>query len=95
MPDVYTWIAWAIAGLSLILGAQAFGAAGALLVVVLAILALTIVGATAGARARRALAKPDDRFQTTAELFRDPTTGRVTRVYADPRTGERRYRSED
>ncbi len=95
MPDVYTWIAWAIAGLALILGVQVFGVAGALLVVVLVILALTTVGVMAGARARRALAKPDDRFQATAELFRDPTTQRVTRVFTDPRTGERRYRSED
>ncbi|MGZ6339005.1 MAG: hypothetical protein ACXWNG_01430 [Candidatus Limnocylindrales bacterium] len=35
------------------------------------------------------------RFQWTAEVFRDPSTGRRMRVYVDPRTGERRYQAED
>ncbi len=34
-------------------------------------------------------------FQPTDERFVDPTSGRVMRVFADPRTGERRYRAED
>jgi hypothetical protein len=33
-------------------------------------------------------------FQATAEVFRDPTTGRMTRVYEDPKTGRRQYRDE-
>jgi hypothetical protein len=32
--------------------------------------------------------------QPTGEVFRDPATGRLTRVYEDPRTGERAYRRE-
>jgi hypothetical protein len=34
------------------------------------------------------------RFLPTTELFVDPTTGRLMRVFVDPRTGERRYRAE-
>lgn len=30
----------------------------------------------------------------TGEVFRDPATGRRTRVYEDPRTGAREYRPE-
>jgi hypothetical protein len=37
----------------------------------------------------------DPRFKPTSELFRDPTTGHLMRVFADPATGERRYRAED
>jgi hypothetical protein len=33
----------------------------------------------------------DPRFQPTPERFRDPTSGDVVRVYADPATGERLY----
>jgi hypothetical protein len=36
----------------------------------------------------------DPRFAPTAEVFTDPTTRHVMRVYVDPRTGERRYRAE-
>lgn len=42
--------------------------------------------------------EPDDRlelrFRPTDERFVDPTSGRVMRVYADPASGERRYRAE-
>jgi hypothetical protein len=34
------------------------------------------------------------RFTPTTELFVDPTSRRLMRVYVDPRTGERRYRAE-
>jgi len=30
----------------------------------------------------------------TSEVFRDPGTGEITRVYEDPKTGTRDYRSE-
>lgn len=30
----------------------------------------------------------------TGEVFRDPATGELTRVYEDPETGKRDYRSE-
>jgi hypothetical protein len=33
-------------------------------------------------------------FKPTAEVFRDPTTGKLTRVYEDPTTGKRQYRDE-
>jgi hypothetical protein len=36
----------------------------------------------------------EPRFLPTTEVFRDPTTGRLMRVYTDPRTGQRRYRAE-
>jgi hypothetical protein len=36
----------------------------------------------------------EPRFQATQELFRDPTSGRLMRVWVDYRTGERRYRAE-
>ncbi|MHB8458542.1 MAG: hypothetical protein ACYDAK_03715 [Candidatus Limnocylindrales bacterium] len=37
----------------------------------------------------------EPRFQRTGEAFVDPTTGRRMRVWLDPGTGERRYRTED
>jgi hypothetical protein len=36
----------------------------------------------------------DRRFRPTDEVFVDPTTHRVMRVYVDATTGERRYRAE-
>lgn len=36
----------------------------------------------------------EPRFGPTPELFVDPTTGRLMRVYIDPRSGERRYVAE-
>jgi hypothetical protein len=33
-------------------------------------------------------------FQATDEVFKDPTTGKWTRVYEDPSTGQRQYREE-
>lgn len=33
-------------------------------------------------------------FKPTAEVFRDPTSGKMTRVYEDPTTGRRQYREE-
>jgi hypothetical protein len=33
-------------------------------------------------------------FKRTDEVFRDPTTGRLTRVWEDPSTGRRDYRDE-
>ncbi len=37
---------------------------------------------------------PEPRFVPTTELFVDPTSHRLMRVYVDSRTGERRYRAE-
>ncbi|HEX7431000.1 MAG TPA: hypothetical protein VF293_02300 [Candidatus Limnocylindrales bacterium] len=36
----------------------------------------------------------EPRFQPTGELFTDPTSGRVMRVWVDRGTGQRRYRAE-
>ncbi|HKC20039.1 MAG TPA: hypothetical protein VKE27_10450 [Candidatus Dormibacteraeota bacterium] len=33
-------------------------------------------------------------FQRTGEVFKDPTSGKMTRVYEDPSTGRRQYRDE-
>jgi hypothetical protein len=33
-------------------------------------------------------------FKRTDEVFKDPTTGKLTRVYEDPSTGKRQYREE-
>jgi hypothetical protein len=36
----------------------------------------------------------EPRFLPTTEVFQDPTSRRLMRVFVDPRTGERRYRAE-
>jgi len=36
----------------------------------------------------------EPRFLPTGEIFGDPTSRDLMRVYIDPRTGERRYRAE-
>ena len=33
-------------------------------------------------------------LKPTGEVFRDPTSGKMTRVYEDPTTGRREYREE-
>ena len=33
-------------------------------------------------------------FKPTAEVFKDPSSGKLTRVYEDPETGARQYREE-
>jgi Flp pilus assembly protein TadB len=94
MPDVYTWIAWAVAVLAFALGVQVLGVTGALALIILAIAGLTMVSWSAGRRVRARLSRPEPRFQPTLEVFRDPASGRPTRVYVDPDTGERRYWTE-
>ena len=91
MPDVYTWIALAIAALAFALGIQVLGVTGGFILIVAALLTVTLAAAVVGTRARRRLARRDPRFQRTDEVFHDPATGRVTRVHLDPATGERRY----
>jgi hypothetical protein len=91
MPDVYTWMAVAVAALAFVLGIQVLGVAGGFVLIVVALSGLTAAAAFVGARARRRLARRDPRFERTDEVFHDPSTGRVTRVHVDPTTGERRY----
>lgn len=91
MPDLYTWIAWALAGLAFVLGLQVLGVTGLFVAMVAGVVALTAVGYAGGLRLKRRLSHRDPRFRPTSEVFRDPSTGEATRVYVDDRTGERRY----
>lgn len=34
-------------------------------------------------------------LKRTDEVFKDPTTGKLTRVYEDPATGKRQYKEEE
>jgi hypothetical protein len=43
---------------------------------------------------RRYRGQQQGTFKPTAEVFKDPTTGKRTRVYEDPTTGSRQYREE-
>ncbi|HEX7495900.1 MAG TPA: hypothetical protein VF349_04645, partial [Candidatus Limnocylindrales bacterium] len=61
MPDVYTWIAWAIAGLAFVLGIQVLGVAGMFVVIVVGLVVLTAAGFVAGQRFRRRYYRPDPR----------------------------------
>ncbi len=91
MPDVYSWIALAIAGLAFVVGIQVLGVAGLFLVIVLGLVALTAAGFLAGQRVRHGYDRRDPRFQPTQEVFRNPRTGETMQVYVDDKTGERRY----
>lgn len=44
---------------------------------------------------RRYRGTSGSRLQATGERFRDPATGKMMRVYEDPRTGAREYVSEE
>ena len=91
MPDVYTWIALAVAATAFVLGIQVLGITGGLVLIVVVLGSLAAVATLAGNRARRRLARREPRFQRTDEAFHDPSSGTVTRVHVDPNTGERRY----
>ncbi len=43
---------------------------------------------------RRYHGEAEGAFKPTGEIFRDPTSGKMTRVYEDPKTGRRQYREE-
>lgn len=62
----------------------------------LVILAIVIVFAIVGYFVwdRRYRGREGGSFRPTAEVFRDPTSGKMTRVYEDPTTGQRQYRDE-
>jgi hypothetical protein len=59
-------------------------------------LAVVIVFATIGYFVwdRRYRGGKEGNFKPTNEIFKDPTTGKLTRVYEDPATGKRQYRDE-
>jgi hypothetical protein len=62
----------------------------------LVILAIVLMFAVAGYFIwdRRYRGEDQGSFKPTAEVFKDPTTGKTTRVYEDPATGQRQYREE-
>lgn len=62
------------------------------LVIYAAIIVFAIVGYFVWDRRYRGAR--GDSFKPTAEVFRDPTSGKMTRVYEDPATGKRQYREE-
>jgi hypothetical protein len=91
MPDVYSWIAWAVAALAFVVGAQVLGATAMLTLLLLALVGLTSYVFVSGGRARRRHGQAASRFEPTEEIFRNPGDDEVVRVYEDPQTGERRY----
>jgi len=60
------------------------------------VLGLVIVFAIAGYFIwdRRYRGESNGNFKPTNEVFKDPTTCKLTRVYEDPSTGKRQYRDE-
>jgi hypothetical protein len=91
MPDVYSWIAIAIAAAAVILGAQLLGVSAVLVAVTVGGVMVAYVLFTSARRAAGRSARRDPRFEPTEEVFHDPASGAPTRVYVDPATGERRY----
>ena len=63
----------------------------------LILLAVVVVVAVAGYLVwdrRRYRGGGQGDFKSTDEVFRDPSTGKLTRVWEDPATGRREYREE-
>jgi len=65
---------------------------GSQLVVFVALVIFAIVGYFIWDRRYRGGSQGN--FKPTNEVFKDPTTGKLTRVYEDPTTGKRQYRDE-
>jgi hypothetical protein len=61
-------------------------------VITLGVVVFAIVGYFVWDRRYRGANQGD--FKPTNEVFNDPTTGKLTRVYEDPATGKRQYRDE-
>ena len=59
----------------------------AVIVIVFAIIGYFVWG-------KRYRGEAQGNFKATDEVFKDPTTGKMTRVYEDPATGKRQYREE-
>jgi hypothetical protein len=62
----------------------------------LVVLAVVLVFAIAGYFIwdRRYRGDKEGNFKPTNEVFKDPTTNKLTRVFEDPATGKRQYREE-
>ena len=69
---------------------------GQLVVLQLGSLAIVLVIAVVGYFVwdRRYRGDQQGAFRPTSEVFKDPTSGKMTRVYEDPSTGKRQYRDE-
>ena len=65
---------------------------GTQLIIFACVIVFAIVGYFIWDRRYRGGTKGD--FKPTDEVFTDPTTGKLTRVYEDPSTGKRQYREE-
>lgn len=62
------------------------------LVLLVVVIAFAIVGYFIWDRRYRGTTAGN--FTRTDEVFKDPTTGKLTRVYEDPATGKRQYQEE-
>jgi hypothetical protein len=60
------------------------------LLILLVIVAVAVIG-WLGLRRHGESAVPAAGWQPTEELFRDPSTGRIMRVWIDPTDGSRHY----
>ena len=65
---------------------------GSQIVILVAVIVFAIAGYFIWDRRYRGEKQGD--FKPTGEVFKDPTTGKLTRVYEDPATGKRQYREE-
>ena len=66
MPDVYTWIAWAVAALAFVVGIQVLGVGGLFVAIVVGLVVLTGAGFMAGERVRRRHERPDPTVRSYA-----------------------------
>jgi hypothetical protein len=62
------------------------------LVILLVVIVFAIVGYFIWDRRYRGANQGN--FKPTNEVFKDPTSGKLTRVYEDPATGKRQYKEE-
>jgi hypothetical protein len=59
------------------------------------VIVIGLVGWWLWDRRYRGASGAESTFRPTDEVFRDPASGRWTRVYVDPATGRRQYREEE
>jgi uncharacterized membrane protein YqiK len=63
------------------------------LVIAVVVIVFAVVGYFLWDRRYRG-AQGDATLKPTGEVFKDPSSGKLTRVYEDPSTGKREYREE-
>jgi len=64
------------------------------LLITIAVIAILVV-INVGIRRYGEHDRPSGRWQRTPEVFRDPSSGRMMRVWVDPSDGSRHYVPED